>query len=58
MAGWPVDISFYMNNALDRDYEVLVGPYYYQVGSQPSIGVTSAAFGPPREFGFAVRYTF
>jgi iron complex outermembrane receptor protein len=56
--GYPVDISFYMNNALDRDYEVLIAPYYYQVGSRPSIGVTGAAFGPPREWGFTVRYTF
>jgi len=24
----------------------------------PSLGVTGASFGPPREFGFTVRYTF
>jgi iron complex outermembrane recepter protein len=54
----PVDVSFYMNNVLNRDYEVLVAPYYYQVGSVPSLGFVSAAFGPPREFGFSVRYLF
>jgi len=54
----PVDLSFYMHNALDRDYQVLVAPYYYQVGSRPSIGFAGAGYGPPREWGFTVRYTF
>jgi iron complex outermembrane receptor protein len=57
-AGQPVDLSFYMNNALDRDYEVLTAPYYYQVGSRPSLGFTSAAYGPPREYGVTMRYAF
>jgi iron complex outermembrane receptor protein len=56
--GSSVDVGFFMNNALNRDYEVLVAPYYYQVGSRPSIGITGAAYGPPREWGFSVRYTF
>jgi iron complex outermembrane recepter protein len=58
VAKQPIDLSFYMNNALDRDYEVLVAPYYYQVGSRPSLGFTSAAYGPPREYGVTIRYAF
>lgn len=58
VAGRPIDLSFYMNNALDRDYAVVVAPYYYQVGSRPSLGFTSAAYGPPREFGVTARYDF
>jgi iron complex outermembrane recepter protein len=58
VAEQPIDLSFYMNNALDRDYEVYVAPYYYQIGSQPSLGFTSAAFGPPREYGVTIRYAF
>jgi hypothetical protein len=37
---------------------VLVAPYYYQVGARPSLGFTSAAYGPPREYGITLRYTF
>ncbi len=58
VAEQPIDLSFYMNNALDRDYQVLVAPYYYQVGARPSLGFTSAAYGPPREYGITVRYAF
>jgi iron complex outermembrane receptor protein len=52
------DVSLFVHNALDRDYEVLVAPYYFQVGSRPSIGFIGAAYGPPREFGASLRYSF
>ncbi len=51
IAGKPIDLSFYMTNALDKAYEV--GGYVL-----PSLGTTTITYGEPRMFGFRLRYSF
>jgi iron complex outermembrane receptor protein len=51
IAGKPIDLSFFMTNALDKVYEV--GGYVF-----PSFGTTTITYGEPRMVGFRVRYSF
>jgi iron complex outermembrane receptor protein len=50
--GHPVDISFFMKNALDTVYVQGVVPLYTQ------LGFTSLTYNTPRMFGFNVKYRF
>ncbi len=49
---YPVDVSFYMKNALDTLYVQGAVPIYTQ------LGFTSLSYNPPRMFGFNVKYRF
>ncbi len=51
IAGKPIDLSFFMTNALDKVYAV--GGYVFA-----SFGTTTVTYGEPRMVGFRVRYTF
>lgn len=48
----PVDISFFMTNALDATHVVGINPIY------TVLGVTSVEYNEPRMFGFSVKYRF
>jgi iron complex outermembrane receptor protein len=50
--GYPVDLSFFMKNALDTTYVQGAVPIYTQ------LGFTSLSYNPPRMFGFDVKYRF
>ena len=52
IAGRPVDLDLYMSNAFDA--------YYQATGavSGLALGFNSAIYGPPRQYGFRVRYHF
>jgi iron complex outermembrane receptor protein len=50
--GYPVDLSFFMKNALDTTYVQGAVPIYTQ------LGFTSLTYNPPRMFGFNVKYRF
>ena len=49
---YPVDVSFFMKNALDTTYVQGAVPIYTQ------LGFTSLSYNPPRMFGFNVKYRF
>ena len=49
---YPVDVSFFMKNALDTTYVQGAVPIYTQ------LGFTSLTYNPPRMFGFNVKYRF
>ncbi len=51
IAGKPVDLSFFATNALNATYQV--GGYVIA-----SLGTTTTTYGPPRMFGFRLRYSF
>jgi iron complex outermembrane receptor protein len=50
--GYPVDANFWMKNALDTLYVQGAVPIYTQ------LGFTSLTYGPPRMFGFNLKYHF
>jgi outer membrane protein OmpA-like peptidoglycan-associated protein len=50
--GHPVDVNFWMHNALDTLYVQGAIPIYTQ------LGFTSVSYNPPRMFGFNVKYRF
>ncbi len=50
--GYPVDLSFFMNNALDSVYSQGVYALY------TTSGYVSAIYGEPRMWGFKLRYRF
>jgi iron complex outermembrane receptor protein len=49
--GQPIDASFFMSNALDKNY--VVGNYPID-----QLGFSSAYYGEPRMFGFRLKYSF
>ncbi len=49
---YPVDLAFFMTNALNTTHIVGVFPIYAQ------IGFTSVVYNEPRMFGFSVKYRF
>jgi iron complex outermembrane receptor protein len=49
---YPVDLAFFMTNALDKTHVVGVFPIYAQ------LGFTSLVYNEPRMFGFSVKYRF
>jgi iron complex outermembrane receptor protein len=49
---YPVDLAFFMTNALDKTYIVGVTPVYTQ------LGFTSVNYSEPRMFGFSAKYRF
>ncbi len=49
---YPVDLSFFMRNALDTLYVQGAVPIYTQ------LGFTSLSYNPPRMFGFNIKYRF
>jgi iron complex outermembrane receptor protein len=49
---YPVDLGFFMTNALNTTHIVGVFPIYAQ------IGFTSVVYNEPRMFGFSVKYRF
>jgi iron complex outermembrane receptor protein len=49
---YPVDLGFFMTNALDSTHVVAVIPIYAQ------LGFTSLTYNEPRMFGFSVKYRF
>jgi iron complex outermembrane receptor protein len=50
--GYPVDLSFWMKNALDNTYVMGAVPIYTQ------LGFTSLTYSPPRFWGFTLKYRF
>lgn len=52
LAGRPVDASFFMTNATDQTY-VQGGTIVYD-----ALGLDSVVYGPPRMWGFQLRYRF
>jgi outer membrane protein OmpA-like peptidoglycan-associated protein len=48
----PIDLSFFMTNALDKTYEVGAVTNYGQIGTSTLI------YSEPRMFGFSVKYRF
>ena len=49
---YPVDLGFFMTNALDSTHVIAVIPIYTQ------LGFTSLTYNEPRMFGFSVKYRF
>ncbi len=49
---YPVDASFFMTNALDTHYIAGTLPLY------TLLGFSSVTWGPPRMFGFSLKYRF
>jgi outer membrane protein OmpA-like peptidoglycan-associated protein len=49
---YPVDVGFFMTNALDTTHVVGVFPIYVP------LGFTSLVYNEPRMFGFSVKYRF
>ena len=49
---YPVDLDFFMTNALDETHVIAVIPIYSQ------LGFTSLTYNEPRMFGFSVKYRF
>ncbi len=49
---YPVDLGFFMTNALDTTHVVGAFPIYSQ------LGFTSLVYNEPRMFGFSVKYRF
>jgi iron complex outermembrane receptor protein len=52
IGGGPVDVMFYMNNALDKVYKT--GGFYLNA----AFGVDTVTYGDPRTFGLRLRYRF
>ena len=52
IAGHPVDLDLYMSNAFDAHYQATGAV------SGLALGFNSAIYGPPRQYGFRVRYHF
>lgn len=52
IGGRPLDLTFFINNAFDKTYVQNVAI------SQPGLGAFSGNYGPPRMFGFRMRYAF
>jgi iron complex outermembrane receptor protein len=50
--GQPLDLSFFMRNALNREY--IATP----VASGAFLGMTSGIYGPPRMYGLEFRVRF
>jgi iron complex outermembrane recepter protein len=50
--GYPVDLGFFMNNALDSTYVTALFPLYF------STGFNSEIYAPPRTWGFELKYHF
>src|SRR5579883_3102933 len=50
--GYPVDVSFWMRNALDNAYVQGAVPIYSQ------LGFTSLSYSAPRFWGFTLKYRF
>ena len=50
----PVDLSFFMTNVLDRVYRNSSNNSFELSG----FGLQSFTYGPPRMFGFTVKYRF
>lgn len=50
--GNPVDVSFFVDNAFDKTYQVGANPYLHLIGTNASI------YAPPRMFGAELRYRF
>jgi iron complex outermembrane recepter protein len=50
--GHPLDLSFFMRNALNRDYVAI------PVASGTTLGMLSGIYGPPRMFGVEFRVRF
>jgi iron complex outermembrane receptor protein len=48
----PVDLAFFMTNALDKTYAIGGIPEYSQ------LGIDTITYGEPRMFGFSVKYRF
>ncbi len=49
---YPVDLGFFMTNALDNTHVIAVIPIYTQ------LGFTSLTYNEPRMFGFSLKYRF
>ncbi len=49
---YPVDLAFYMTNALNETHVQAVLPLYYV------LGFTSLVYNPPRMWGFSIKYRF
>ena len=52
IAGNPIDVSLFLTNAFDKEYQT------YRSGLFETTGVDSARYGDPRSFGVKVRYRF
>lgn len=52
IAGYPVDLSFFMTNALNKKY------IHRPLNLYNILGYSLAAYGEPRMFGFRLRYKF
>ena len=52
LAGKPLDVQLYMNNALDKNYKT--GGYLFSA----AFGTDSLAYGEPRTYGVKLRYRF
>lgn len=52
VAQYPVDVSFFMNNALNQDYAIGALPF------AGSVGTSTLAYGAPRMWGFRLAYRF
>jgi iron complex outermembrane receptor protein len=50
--GHPLDLSFFMRNALNREYVAI------PVASGTTLGMLSGIYGPPRMFGAEFRVRF
>jgi len=50
--GQPVDLAFFMTNVTNQIYPVSVGSSYFAGGYENQL------FGPPRMYGFRLRWTF
>lgn len=50
--GQPADVSFFVDNAFDKTYQVGANPYLHLIGTNASI------YAPPRMFGAELRYRF
>jgi iron complex outermembrane receptor protein len=50
----PIDLSFFMTNALDKKYMTYVAAYE----NASSVGTSAGTYGEPRMFGFTLKYYF
>jgi iron complex outermembrane receptor protein len=57
--GWPLDLKFFMTNVTNLVYPTYIDNFANPVGSgAAAYGFVAESFGPPRMFGFRVRYHF
>lgn len=59
IAGLPLDAKFFMTNVTDKHYPTYIDNFANPVGSgAAAYGIVAESFGPPRMFGFRLRYRF